>query len=399
MGSSETARIGRMGNFEVIIYTDAVLSFGMASCSNEELDSLDTSSQNAIGFNIITDAASRATIIDQSNLDKTDFNVYAYTNNGSAFMGVNDTDLGFGGVNIVNNQNSWQYANAADLRYWPAEELNFYAVNPTNTMPDNIRLFYGWMFSSDKQIITYTCVDEYGSTQSNPTPNIDVMYAIAKNQTKDTNGGKVKFNFKHILSQVSFQAKVEFASMEVNISQVLINNAKFAGTFTLPTDGNDATNANWDAKIAQDSDNKDALTFSAYKSNGSNIVVNKNHMGNNAADISLNKPMLVIPQKLISWSVKDDDKSIEQTNSKKRAYLCIKCSIKQNGQYIFGSETNNSELYIPFSADWQPGKRYIYTIIFGGGYDADGNKVLNPIEFDAEQTDWVNAEGNYDIKY
>ena len=28
------------------------------------------------------------------------------------------------------------------------------------------------------------------------------MYAIAKGQTKDKNNGVVKFNFKHILSQV-----------------------------------------------------------------------------------------------------------------------------------------------------------------------------------------------------
>ena len=384
-------------NFKFIIVS-AVLGFCMASCSNDELDSLTTSSQNAIGFNVLTNAASRATIIDQDNLNGTDFNVYAYTNSGAAFMGTNDLDLGYGGINIINENNSWQYANPADLRYWPAEELNFYAVNPTNTMPDNIRQFYGWNFSSSKQIITYTCVDEYGSTQSTPTPNIDVMYAIAKGQTKDKNGGKVKFNFKHILSQVAFQAKVEYASMEVNISQILINNAKFAGTFTIPTDGKDATNENWEAKIAQDGNNKDALTFSAYKSTGTNVVVDKNHMGDNAVNISLNKPMLVIPQKLTAWSVKDDDKSIEQTNGKKRAYLCIKCSIKQNGVYVFGSETSHSVLYLPFSADWQPGKRYIYTIIFGGGYDADGNKVLNPIEFEAEQNNWLTAD-NVDIQY
>ena len=33
-------------------------------------------------------------------------------------------------------------------------------------------------------------------------------------------------------------------------------------------------------------------------------------------------------------------------------------------------------------------------MIFGGGYDADGNPKLKTIEFDAETTDWVDDAGN-----
>ena len=46
------------------------------------------------------------------------------------------------------------------------------------------------------------------------------MYAIAKGQTKDKNNGVVKFNFKHILSQVVFKAKTEYDNMlEVKIGR------------------------------------------------------------------------------------------------------------------------------------------------------------------------------------
>ena len=44
------------------------------------------------------------------------------------------------------------------------------------------------------------------------------MYAIAKGQTKDKNNGIVKFNFKHILSQVVFKAKTEYDNMQVDIN-------------------------------------------------------------------------------------------------------------------------------------------------------------------------------------
>lgn len=39
---------------------------------------------------------------------------------------------------------------------------------------------------------------------------------------KDKNNGVVKFNFKHILSQVVFKAKTEYDNMQVNIKDIKI---------------------------------------------------------------------------------------------------------------------------------------------------------------------------------
>ena len=49
-------------------------------------------------------------------------------------------------------------------------------------------------------------------------------------------------------------------------------------------------------------------------------------------------------------------------------------------------------IYVPFGDTWVAGKRHIYTLIFGGGYNDQGEAVLNPIQFDAETTDWGNAD-------
>ena len=54
-------------------------------------------------------------------------------------------------------------------------------------------------------------------------------------------------------------------------------------------------------------------------------------------------------------------------------------------------KSSYSTLYVPFSADWQPGKRYVYTLIFGGGYDAQGQAILQPINFEAEVDTWKDA--------
>lgn len=92
---------------------------------------------------------------------------------------------------------------------------------------------YMWEATKDTQKITYSCSDEYGSG-INAHENYDVMYAIAKGQTKDKNNGVVKFNFKHILSQVVFKAKTEYDNMQVNIKDIKIFNVKMGGVYTLP---------------------------------------------------------------------------------------------------------------------------------------------------------------------
>ena len=59
--------------------------------------------------------------------------------------------------------------------------------------------------------------------------------------------------------------------------------------------------------------------------------------------------------------------------------------------------STNFDVMAFMSADnatgWKPGKRYIYTLIFGGGYDDQGEPILSPITFNAATADWVDAAG------
>ena len=63
-----------------------------------------------------------------------------------------------------------------------------------------------------------------------------------------------------------------------------------------------------------------------------------------------------------------------------------------------GSASEYKTIYVPFGDTWEQGKRYIYTLIFGGGYDEQGEAVLNPIQFNAETTEWVDANSNVNVK-
>ena len=356
----------------------AIFGALLMGCSDEEIANVETSSRNAIGFNVLSNAAeTRATPTTPSNLTSTDFDVFAFTADGTAFMGKVDTEYGHDGVNIVYKDNKWDYKNANDLRYWPSEALDFYAFNP-GTVSEDMLAFYRWEASGTSQKISYTCIDEYGAGTH---ANYDVMYAIAKGQTKDSNNGKVKFKFKHILSQVVFKAKTQYANMRVDIRDIKIHNIRFSGVFTLPAAA-DGTGS-WSSP-----DLTFPHAFTVVKDKP--ITVEGNDP---VTDITTTTPMLNIPQTLTAWNVSGTDtKTKHDADNAKQCYLEISCKIRQNGVYLLGSASEYKTIYVPFGDTWVAGKRHIYTLIFGGGYNDQGEAVLNPIQFDAETTDWGNAD-------
>lgn len=366
----------------------AIFGALLTGCSNEEIANVETSQQNVIGFNVLSNKAqTKATPITPSNLTSTDFDVFAYTEDGTAFMGKVDTEFFHDGVKIVYQGGAWTYDDHAELRYWPKDTLDFYAVSPA--ADSGCMHHYAWNFNHDKQQILYTCMNEYGEG-SDKHADHDVMYGIAKAQTKDKNDGTVKFTFKHILSQVVFKAKKELDNMEVTIKDIIIKNAKLWGTFTLPNDATtEPTADNW-----QLPEGLDIGWYSPVVIRNANISVS-----NSTEDISSATPMFTIPQTLTKWDVSkgSSTKTIEQADAQKQSYLAINCKIKQSGVYVVGSDSNYGTIYVPFGADWQPGKRYIYTLIFGGGYDENGDPILTPIQFDAETSDWVDAENDINL--
>lgn len=373
-----------------VIFGTALTSMALLSaCSSDnELANVETTANNAIGFHVVGNKAeTRANIIGADNITSTDFNVFAFTRNddgtdGNFFMGEKENSFNQTGVKIAHKNNNWGYVNATDIHYWPTSTaLNFYAVSPGSfeEVEENIEMLgvYGWNISNNTKTISYSPFDEYaGRTEKK---NLDVMYAITENQTKDSNSGKVKFQFKHILSQVVFKAKTQLENMEVEIETIKIHNPWIKGTYTLPTTSSE--NGTWALTEPTIGDKRGAFTVVT----GKNIKVTSS-----GADISVATPMLFVPQSLVAWKTNattakpkaDADKSGE-------TYLEITCKIKQADVYVFGSESAYKTLYVPFGPTWEIGKRHIYTLIFGGGYDEHGQPILKPINFEAETTDWA----------
>ena len=379
-----------MNKIYLITAAFAVMA-SLSGCSDTELASIDTAQEKTpIGFHTVgSQMGSRATIINSGDITKTDFNVFAFEKNadgkdGAIFMGNKTNDIGLGGVNIsYTDEDKWHYTEVSDLKYWPTTPLNFYAVNPAKAADGNNP--YIWEITAGKKEITYHCFDEKTGKS-----NVDVMYAIAKDQKKSTNSGTVKLKFHHILSQVAFRAKTNLDGMQVDIKEIQIKNFKTGGIFNLPVDANadtKPTQSNWQlGKIYKTS----AFTLIS-KADDEPIVVNST---STATDITIANPMLFAPQTLTAWNT-TLHKKIGDADNSDESYLIISCKIKTNDLYNLGSDTEYKTLYVPFGGyEWQPGMRYVYTLVFGGGYDADGNTILQPINFEPSVEKWGEDGGN-----
>lgn len=358
----------------------------LAGCSaDEEIANVRTSESNVIGFNVVSNnPQTKATIINsQEEFQGLDLEVFALKD-GVPFMGTL-TESGETGVKLVHQDGAWDYDHSVNEYYWPHNEpLDFYAIAPFDFSLNSHSVL------SNRQIYVYINDEVLYPGQGT---NEDIMYAMALGQTKDTNQGKVRLEFKHLLSQVSFQAKTSGDNLHIAIASMELYNVCSAGTFTLPS--NSVDEGIWSYN--------QILAHSKYgiAQESSDVVVGPNMI----TPISGSKTMLFIPQTLSPWEasmsnpITEDDPFLVNT---RESYLKIKCKIWQNtssgNHYLLGNESVYDYSYVPFPATWESGKHYKYTLIFGGGYHKNGSEIdINPISFDVSVSDWQTETPDMDI--
>lgn len=364
----------------------AAVATVFASCSNEEeLANVGKSESNAIRFAGISGLSdTRTTPIGTNNLTSTNFDVMAFMSSDNAlFMGGKHVSgVSDHGVKIVYNTSAWDYDDKDKMAYWPTVgDVDFYAVSPAIT-DDLVLQGFVYDMTSAAKTISYSTVDEYNSKGTNH----DVMYAVTKGRNKKNNGTMpVQMNFKHILSQVVFKAKTTSSILEVDVENVKIHNFVHSGTFTLPA--GEPAMSDW--KLSPAAKGAYTVKLNAANVKTKNAVVNLSDM---------NSPLMLIPQKLTKWSTYSAGTavSIPEADKAKKCYLEISMKLKQNDSYLIGSAAEYKTVYVPFdnATGWEPGKRYIYTLIFGGGYDDQGEPILSPITFDAATADWADASAD-----
>lgn len=356
----------------------AALMMGLASCSNNE--ELNIPNQDGmIGFNIATNKAiTRSPINGATDMQSMGFDVWGYRQNDS------HQQVGTDGNPVVATYSgsAWNLATPA---YWPADasqNVNFYAIWPTGHYETATSI------AAAAQTVKYT----RKSTESDVK---DLMYAkkITSKTAAASAGSKVMLYFKHALSQVSFKGKTAAPGLEVKVKSLQLCNLANEGTFTFPSSETAASSSHG--------------TWTDPKNPGTDFIPTMSSevtLSSTTTSEALGAPLLLLPQSFTPWSTTASaKKSIAEADAANESYLKLEVHITQNGEDILGTASVYAETYIPLpkpttDIEFKSGKKYTYTLKFGGGKKGDGDDQFAPIEFDVDVDPWGDAsEENMDL--
>ncbi len=361
----------------------------LASCSNDELSDVNQGSSIRMKA-FLNSPISRATEMTPVEIANSGgFKVHAHS----------ATNAGFDFTDVFKNTNGgsgdW---NSDSKHYWPGDdsELDFFAYAPATTVAA----------ADGKTISGYTI----GNTSAKDQTDLVVGYNKGKKSTNETSG--IAMNFRHALSQVVIQAKnSNVANMKVEVIGVKIGHVFSKGTLTMPTaitvnDGTLLPSSTWSGQATEHNyiagmDNKTTAVSASSTVELTSI----------AQKLQFNEGgFMLLPQTQNQWT------SVPGADG---TYLAVLCRISQNDGngnwnllYPKPDKVTAGEFYgysaVPVAVNWEPGKKYTYTLDFfgnnGGGGQVDpespngGEDIVGgPIKFEVTVDNWTDVP-NSDIE-
>ncbi len=295
------------------------------------------------------------------------------------------------------------------------------AANYTGAEADPTITFY----KQDNDALT---LDDDGST---PSTQDDIIYALQineKNPTQESVDGEIPnsqitLNFSHIYTLLKFKIATQ-SGIQVRIKAMTLHNVISQMSYHdyYDTDGTRIKEwYGWDPYGSSDLPNYHCVPMSWADATSSDFFTST--IDNPTMEIQSNNDLMVIPQTITAWKPTIDgynypisrNDGLSGSYAEKWAYLRIYCDItlvvdKADGTTIdvplFGDNITPSGdssfempadycIYVPISsADangnevWEAGNQVNYLLTFGGGYDKDGNTVLNPIKLTPTVYSW-----------
>ncbi|MEG1864339.1 MAG: fimbrillin family protein [Alistipes sp.] len=358
-----------------LLFTWAAAAAMLAGCSQESVvDSSVNKMENAIGFSTYKNVSRGNPVNDNAEFmtSGNQFGVTAFINNTttSPYMGTATA-----GIPIKADGTQWNYANPADLAYWPTkgETLDFYGYAPFGTTAITALAFD----KANGMSFTYTVPATEAEQQ-------DVMFALDPTKAKPaTPGERVKMPFKHALTQVHFRIGTKTTNLKVDVAAngITINKLKNTGEFKLSAAGIESWTLPTTAGTAVYTVTSAAVTEAGYI--GTSAPFNYQVVG------TADKALMLLPQEFKA-------KTATETAG---AFLTISCKIYQEGAtptektYLVGDATTFGTVEVPISSQreatevWKRNKKVTYNILIGEG------GTLEPILFAADVETWVSEDG------
>lgn len=368
------------------------------SCSqNEEpkCPSFENEDGRMIFFDPLEDLASRGTITENGLYN---FNVCWYPT-GSVSSGVELSNNS--GAKIAKSGGNWVYSSGTK-GYWPNDgtRYDFFAVSP---LKNGNRLEY----DKEKKCVKMT---NYTLTKD------DLVYAVTTNRGEED--GKVPLYFKQALSTICFNL-VKPNGYSFCLDGIKVCNVKNKGNLILcNSTTNNANDDEFLCKWECIGENTVLPAFDGFMSHLRNDIPVYGSGDNIGKEVIIpwsnfsDDDFYMIPQKVEAWDPTKNKIPTQQDG----AYLLVSCSVyltKDDGkahrayQHLWGDytefekedwtkrsgEVEGKEVAIPISINWEPGKKYTYTLNlrFGIGYDPETGEPA--VEFEKFENPLPDPDG------
>lgn len=320
---------------------------------------------------------------------------------GSLYQGFDDGTVGKKGLEIISSGTGWDYKDQTKIQYWPYEPqggdpitgynclaLNFRAVAPANT---DLNLEGG----------NFACTTPAVASQ------VDICYAEATGKT--VADAPVQMAFHHLFSQVIFKAK-KASNYTVDIKSITIGGVGTSATIPFTTIQKTTNVCLADDNVAVTT----PTSFPGFTSASYSSIPDQDADASPAQITPAGQELILLPQNITKWDVSADGTAAESG----QGYVAIeyRAKTKDAAAWATGDGDGFKTVYFPLNAKWYSGKKYIYTLLFGGvedpddpgtddpenpdpgtgddnpgGYDENGNPEAPsvPITFTASVNDWT----------
>ena len=360
----------------------ALLAF--ASCTKEINEEGFVDKANTISFSAYSSKtrAYKSGDADISVMKTGSFGVVGYTSDNNLYLGSTDKAIE---QKWNSTSNSWDYATPSDLKYWPANSMDFYAYFP---------------YSAQGDVFAQSDASGNVMTITNESGNQDVLFARQANQSQTA---YVPLRFNHAFSKIkAINIKVAAVDVSVTVQKVEVLNTSTKGKVLVDNTGNASYQAT-QPNVIRSFDLSSSPKTINYGTEGVELFGNEANGYLFATNSSVQHYVKGTGKTL--WNGNKAD--LNGGNLSTSDFVCLKltCKVEAADHYLVGNENDYGEMYIPMhgtsanSADISEllaGRRYTYNIIMQSnvGYEDDGDPImLAPIRFSVnEVTAWNDVE-------
>ena len=323
----------------------------MAACSSNETIEVNENKGDLISFRPIVKGVTRAADVNTDNLASFVVNAKKSGEETSYFD------------NGVFNKSGSVFVSESKY-YWPASgSLDFYAYSPSGNAQVN--------YSGYK---TFTV-----TPSTTIADQVDFVFAATKEKDKASCGASgVTLNFRHTGAKIACNVKNSSTTLKFDVYGWKVGYICPAATFTFSDANTDGNNDGSGTTLTPEQwgNRTDASIGTEYES-----TFSVNQIGQSGAT-SLDGEMILIPQAITAASGYASASAGANLNG---TYIAVKLKIRNNdsaGTIIADDGADGAFWAIwPIGGyNWEPGKKYTYTIdLAGGGYyetnqaDTDGN--------------------------